>query len=591
MKSDCTHRLNKGEATRGDIALSLSKVMADKVGEFLIRAKIRNGDVVLIGGVTRNRHFLRFLSEAWPQTQFRLPAEATYFEAFGAAHLARALARPLAPLQQLVRPFQPAAGTPFAPLASADSRVTYHPSRRGALRPGAEYVLGVDGGSTTTKVALVDAETMEIAAAHYGRTHGDPVAALKRCLAEVQAQVNGAAPAHQPDRHHRVVARVARRLPGDGGRLQRDHRARGRHDVLRARRRHAVRDRRPGRQVRPAEQRRADRLRHERGLLGRHRIVPGGVGRRRPAHRARRGHRADRPRRRPRRSSSASTARRSSTATSARPSRAAPAGRTSRPAWCSRSWPTISTALSATARSGTRIALQGGVAKNPAVPLAFAQLVGKPVSVPPDPELMGCFGVARLALQKHREGSLGQGRVRPARRSRPRRSSSRASSRARRATTTAASATSPSTAGATRSAGAAPSSPAPGGAAPADERAAVDHVAWRTEELFTRSVPRAGGLPAAIGPGGRRAARPVGALALAVLRALLPRPRRADRAVGPRAARRASRGRKAATASRSRLPMARSRTCSTRASTISSCPTSATCPRWSPARCTPAPAR
>ena len=32
MKSDCTHRLNKGEATKGDIALSLSKAMADKVG-------------------------------------------------------------------------------------------------------------------------------------------------------------------------------------------------------------------------------------------------------------------------------------------------------------------------------------------------------------------------------------------------------------------------------------------------------------------------------------------------------------------------------------------------------------------------------
>jgi len=58
---------------------------------------------------------------------------------------------------------------------------------------------------------------------------------------------------------------------------------------------------------------------------------------------------------------------------------------------------------------GDRIALQGGVAKNPAVPLAFAQLVGKPVSVPPDPELMGCFGVARLAAEKQREGLLAKG--------------------------------------------------------------------------------------------------------------------------------------------------------------------------------------
>jgi len=30
MKSDCTHRMNKGEATKGDIAVSLSKVGADR---------------------------------------------------------------------------------------------------------------------------------------------------------------------------------------------------------------------------------------------------------------------------------------------------------------------------------------------------------------------------------------------------------------------------------------------------------------------------------------------------------------------------------------------------------------------------------
>jgi len=35
MKSDCTHRLNKGEARTGDIVLSLSDVMAIKVIDFL----------------------------------------------------------------------------------------------------------------------------------------------------------------------------------------------------------------------------------------------------------------------------------------------------------------------------------------------------------------------------------------------------------------------------------------------------------------------------------------------------------------------------------------------------------------------------
>src|SRR5512139_1416762 len=58
---------------------------------------------------------------------------------------------------------------------------------------------------------------------------------------------------------------------------------------------------------------------------------------------------------------------------------------------------------------GGYIVLQGGVAKNPAVPLAFAQMTGKQITVPPDPELMGCFGVARLVLKKHEEGLIEKG--------------------------------------------------------------------------------------------------------------------------------------------------------------------------------------
>jgi predicted nucleotide-binding protein (sugar kinase/HSP70/actin superfamily) len=55
---------------------------------------------------------------------------------------------------------------------------------------------------------------------------------------------------------------------------------------------------------------------------------------------------------------------------------------------------------------GGKIFLQGGVAKNPAVPLAFAMLLDKEILVPPSPELMGCFGVALLAKRKHADGLL-----------------------------------------------------------------------------------------------------------------------------------------------------------------------------------------
>ena len=58
---------------------------------------------------------------------------------------------------------------------------------------------------------------------------------------------------------------------------------------------------------------------------------------------------------------------------------------------------------------GSNIVLQGGVAKNKAVPLAFAMLLDKNITVPPDPELLGCFGVGILAKQKFSDGLIEKG--------------------------------------------------------------------------------------------------------------------------------------------------------------------------------------
>ena len=46
---------------------------------------------------------------------------------------------------------------------------------------------------------------------------------------------------------------------------------------------------------------------------------------------------------------------------------------------------------------GRTVMLQGGVALNPAVAPAVAALAGVSVTVPPNPELMGCEGAARMA--------------------------------------------------------------------------------------------------------------------------------------------------------------------------------------------------
>jgi activator of 2-hydroxyglutaryl-CoA dehydratase len=103
MKSDCTHRLNKGEANKGDIALSLSDVMAIKVIDFLKRARIAKGKVMLVGGVTQNQYIIRFIRERMPEIELIVPDQAPYFEAYGAALMARNSGSILPPVNSLFK--------------------------------------------------------------------------------------------------------------------------------------------------------------------------------------------------------------------------------------------------------------------------------------------------------------------------------------------------------------------------------------------------------------------------------------------------------------------------------------------------------
>ncbi len=188
MKSDCTHKLNKGEATKYDIVLSLSNVMAGKVVDFLNKARLDKGNVALLGGVTRNRYMIKFLREKMKDVNFIVPREAIYYEAWGAALLAQETGSDLPEFSELFNKQEIDYGH-VSPLKEAEELVTCIKHRRAKARKGREYILGIDGGSTTTKVALIDYETEEIVASHYTRAHGDPVKSLKECLREVKKQI------------------------------------------------------------------------------------------------------------------------------------------------------------------------------------------------------------------------------------------------------------------------------------------------------------------------------------------------------------------------------------------------------------------
>ena len=303
--------------------------------------------------------------------------------------------------------------------------VTFVPSRRGRARAGAAATCWASTAARPPpRWRWSTPRPARSSASHYGRTLGDPVAALRVCLTEVvreqvaQALRRGRASDIRAGRHHRLVARAAGRLLRDTRRIYNEIIAHTvGHHLLRPGHRHHLRDRRPGRQVRLPAQPRPGRLRHERGLQRR---APAPSSRSRPP------------------ATSTSTAPRRSAPSPCRPRAPLKFGEhcsafinsdirkaiqqgASRARHRGRPGPLHRLQLPQPrgrqpAHRRPRSCCRAGVAKNPAMPLAFAQLLGKPVIVPPDPELMGCFGVAL-----HGAAQAGRGRARSRRAARARR--------------------------------------------------------------------------------------------------------------------------------------------------------------------------
>jgi predicted CoA-substrate-specific enzyme activase len=176
-KSDITHKLNRHEATPADILHTLHDSMANKVIALLEKGRRELQRVLLIGGLTHNAAMVAALRAKLTGVDFAVLPESPWFEAWGAALLTRD--QPLHPApqfrQQAVMGNLPSLGN-FAGLVRVIPTPPLQPPPEGPL------VLGVDAGSTTTKAVLLDPATRALVAAHYGRTHGDPVTAARECL-------------------------------------------------------------------------------------------------------------------------------------------------------------------------------------------------------------------------------------------------------------------------------------------------------------------------------------------------------------------------------------------------------------------------
>ena len=182
-KSDCTHALNKGVAI-ADVTSGLCQMIAQKIIELL--AKVPHKRVLAVGGTARNRVVIDKLKQEIPGVH--VPQEAPYFEALGAAIAAfeKGRSRP----EQLFRK-EHSNFSFLPPLKDVESLVTFNRTEFDRAKSGDRCILGLDVGSTTTKAILLRTADDRMLGSIYLRTNGNPVEASRACYSSLLEHLAG----------------------------------------------------------------------------------------------------------------------------------------------------------------------------------------------------------------------------------------------------------------------------------------------------------------------------------------------------------------------------------------------------------------
>ncbi len=183
-KSDCTHALNKG-VPHAEVTAGLAMMMAEKVEELL--KKVKSGKKIIIGGVSRNSIVMNFLKKMIDDIY--IPKEAPYFEALGAA---------LYGLNNEIKPFtsfddifdeQESSFVFHRPLNEFTENVIFKTMERGKANNDDNCILGLDVGSTTTKAVILRVNDNKILASVYLYTLGNPIKASRDCYRDLLKQI------------------------------------------------------------------------------------------------------------------------------------------------------------------------------------------------------------------------------------------------------------------------------------------------------------------------------------------------------------------------------------------------------------------
>ncbi|MHA1910773.1 MAG: acyl-CoA dehydratase activase [Candidatus Kariarchaeaceae archaeon] len=184
-KSDITHKLNRGETSIEDVLYSLIDSMVSKVITLIYQSKIKVKKLLLIGGVALNEVFVEIIKDRMKESEVIVDKMSPVFEAYGSALLTEDK-----PKEKEVKLLTHSSFSRLSSLKLYKSLVTIIEEETINKEIGkGPFVLGVDVGSTTTKTVLVNPEDNSVIASYYGRTNGNPVKATKECINELIRKV------------------------------------------------------------------------------------------------------------------------------------------------------------------------------------------------------------------------------------------------------------------------------------------------------------------------------------------------------------------------------------------------------------------
>jgi predicted CoA-substrate-specific enzyme activase len=181
-KSDCTHALNKG-VPQGQVTAGLCEMIAKKISELLTRYKDER--IMVVGGTAQNEVVIDFLKRDIAHVD--IPKEAPFFEALGAALWS--IDQPKVKREQTILRAAQSSFTFHKPLKDFTKKVSFKPQKRSKAKTGDRCILGLDVGSTTTKAVIMRVSDDAMLASIYLRTNGNPVQASRNCYRELNRQL------------------------------------------------------------------------------------------------------------------------------------------------------------------------------------------------------------------------------------------------------------------------------------------------------------------------------------------------------------------------------------------------------------------